>query len=213
MFRHSHLIYLHTEPLVLNLNLGKHYSICPRCTWFSVCEIVFAEIIDHWSRVKMIHHRPTVYTCRPVMLSSSKTHEYTIDHRATRLDSLPSPTQFLPRSGPRSMGKVTHWVLSCCDLFWYIITCGRFTWIIYPYSLGMLHWHWVNLKDCLRVNEVFLKDMTDCNKYNRALYASASFSRCTLCWYIDNNIWLGTSNKFFLLLLWRFTDDFHKWKS
>ena len=34
-----------------------------------------------------------------------------IDCWATRLDSLPSPTQFLPRSGPRSMGKVAHWPL------------------------------------------------------------------------------------------------------
>ena len=83
-----------------------------KCIISTVCEIVFAEIIDHRSRVKMIHHRPTVYTCRPVMLSSSKTHEYTIDRRATRLDSLPSPTQFLPRSGPRSMGKVAHCIHS-----------------------------------------------------------------------------------------------------
>ena len=73
-----------------------------------VYEIVFAEVIDHWSRVKMIHHRPTVYIYRPVMLSSSNTHEITIDRRASRVDSLPSPTQFLPRSGPRSMGKVAH---------------------------------------------------------------------------------------------------------
>ena len=78
---------------------------------FSVCEIVFAEIIDHRSRVKMIHHKPTMYTCRPVMLSSSKTLEITKDRRATRLDSLPSPTQFLPRSSPRSMGKVAHCIL------------------------------------------------------------------------------------------------------
>ena len=35
----------------------------------TVCEIVFAEVIDHRSRVKMIHHRPAVYTCRLVMLS------------------------------------------------------------------------------------------------------------------------------------------------
>ena len=35
----------------------------------AVCEIVFAEVIDHRSRVKMIHHRRTVYTYRPVMLS------------------------------------------------------------------------------------------------------------------------------------------------
>ena len=77
-------------------------------TFKSVCEIVFAEITDHRSRVKMIHHRPTVYTCRPVMLWWSKTHECITDRRATRLDSLPSPTQFLPRSGPRSMGKVAH---------------------------------------------------------------------------------------------------------
>ena len=35
----------------------------------SVYEIVFAEVIDHRSRVKMIHHRPTVYTYRPVMVS------------------------------------------------------------------------------------------------------------------------------------------------
>ena len=68
----------------------------------AVCEIMFAEVIDHWSRVKNIHHRWTVYTCRLVMLSSSKTHE------VTRLDNLPSPTQFLPRSGPRSMGNVAH---------------------------------------------------------------------------------------------------------
>ena len=74
-----------------------------------VCEIVFAEVIDHRSRVKNIHHRLTVYTCRPVMLSSSKTYEITIDRWATRLDGLPSLTQFLPRSGPRSMGEVAHW--------------------------------------------------------------------------------------------------------
>ena len=69
---------------------------------------MFAEVIDHRSRVKMIHHRPTVYTYRPVMLSKSKTHECTIDPRATTLDRLPGPTQFLPRSGPRSMVKVAH---------------------------------------------------------------------------------------------------------
>ena len=78
---------------------------------YSVCEIVFAEVIDHRSSVKMIHRRPTVYTSRLVRLSWSKTHEITIDHWATRLDSLPSLTQFLPRSGPRSMGKVAHWIL------------------------------------------------------------------------------------------------------
>ena len=33
----------------------------------AVCEIVFAEVIDHRSRVEMIHHRPTVYTYRPVI--------------------------------------------------------------------------------------------------------------------------------------------------
>ena len=32
----------------------------------TVCEIVFAKVIDHRSRVKMIHHRPTVYTSGPV---------------------------------------------------------------------------------------------------------------------------------------------------
>ena len=85
-----------------------------------MCEIVFAEIIDHGSRVKMIHHRPTVYTCRPVRLSSSKTHEYAIDCWATWLDSLPSLTQFLPRSGPRSMGKVAHW--SPEDISWWMIS-------------------------------------------------------------------------------------------
>ena len=35
----------------------------------TVCEIVFAEVIDRRSRVKMIHHRPAVCTCRPVILS------------------------------------------------------------------------------------------------------------------------------------------------
>ena len=35
----------------------------------TVCEIAFAEVIDHRSRVKVIHHRPAVYTYRPVMLS------------------------------------------------------------------------------------------------------------------------------------------------
>ena len=41
-------------------------AVCVTC---AVCEIVFAEAIDHRSRFKMIHHRPTVYTYRPVMLS------------------------------------------------------------------------------------------------------------------------------------------------
>ena len=90
--------------------VNQSWPTLPVYCVIAVCEIVFAEIIDHRSRVKMIHHRPIVYTCRPVMLSSSKTHEYTIDRWANRLDSLPSPTQFLPRSGPRSMGKVAHWL-------------------------------------------------------------------------------------------------------
>ena len=37
--------------------------------YITVCETVFAEVIDHRSRVKMIHHRPTVYTHRPEMPS------------------------------------------------------------------------------------------------------------------------------------------------
>ena len=74
-----------------------------------MCEIVFAKVIDHRSRVKMIHHRPTVYTYRLATLSLTKTHEIAIDRPATRLDSLPSPTQFLPRSGPRSIWKVASW--------------------------------------------------------------------------------------------------------
>ena len=36
---------------------------------YAVCEIVFMEAIDCRSRVKMFTHRPTVYHCRPVMVS------------------------------------------------------------------------------------------------------------------------------------------------
>ena len=114
----------------------QRYSVSEKrviVTLHTVHKIVFAEVIDHRSRVKMIHYRPTVYTCRPVMLSSSKTLAITIDHRSTRLDSLPSPTQFLPRSGPRSIGKVAHCAyhsrltsitnLELPDMSWMLCTC------------------------------------------------------------------------------------------
>ena len=96
---------------IFKCNFTRATSAINRWNWlenYPVCEIVFEEVIDHRSWVKMIHHRPTVYTYRPVMLSYSETHEITIDRWTTRLDSLPSPTQFLPRSGPRSMGKNAH---------------------------------------------------------------------------------------------------------
>ena len=108
----------HNEKAVFDFSSSPIANAYEKLFWAmgSVCEIVFAEVIDHRSRVRMIHHRPTVYTCRPVTLSSSKTHEYSIDRLATRLDSLPSPTQFLPRSGPRSMGKVAHCgILKSCS--------------------------------------------------------------------------------------------------
>ena len=106
----------------------------------AVCEIVFAKVIDHRSRVKMIHHRPIVYTYRLATLSWSKTHQIAIDRRATRLDSLPSPTQFLPRSGPRSMGKVASCNCHCLRLghlllmakTWLNITRDRTKWGIGP---------------------------------------------------------------------------------
>ena len=46
-----------------------NYQVILGASPAAVGEIVFAEVIDHRSRVKMIHHRPTVYTYRPEMLS------------------------------------------------------------------------------------------------------------------------------------------------
>ena len=87
---------IYTADTIFNVKVKWPWRYRSRSKVITVCEIMFAEVIDNRSRVKMIHHRPTVYTCRPVMVSSRKTHEITIDRRATRLDSLPSPTQFYP---------------------------------------------------------------------------------------------------------------------
>ena len=49
----------------------------------------------------------------------------------------------------------------CCALLCcvYAIVHNEFTWSIYPYSSGLLCWHWGQSLDCHSANEVSLMDM------------------------------------------------------
>ena len=88
---------------------------------FKICNfdfVIFWLGIQYDSMVWVIMRRRGVSSeRRRSSCSSSPTYghqqtdayEIIIDRRATRLDSLPSTTQFLPRSGPWCMRKVAHW--------------------------------------------------------------------------------------------------------
>ena len=75
----------------------------------------------------------------------------------------------------------------CVEVSYAVISCG-FMWYIYPYSLGLLHWHWGNHIRALARALIWLPQ---CQWSNSKQYLSAAPGSHHRNTNINSSIWWG----------------------
>ena len=101
---------------------------------------------------------PNLYLEHPVSQSSTQA-----NWRPCLCHSLPGAGMCVGPSLALSPGWFELWtlnlwnmymVLLCFVVFWFITVVSAFMWFMYPYSSGLLHWHWAVLLYILYISHV-----------------------------------------------------------